>query len=199
MSIAIVSCEKVSLLLGDRLKESSSLHATVAKTTRNAHNVLYSFIFCINIITCFLANYCVSLSHGYMETALLYLIFNIASALFSQVVQHLAQYEFQCVVAHLAALLTVWRTYGLVAVVADVEGRAIEMTRIFSSISIVVSQFLHVALASRNARNYRLVKWYALYLQAVEIVSAYVVQQLCGSRHRGGDSDTQEDFPRHRL
>ena len=88
-----------------------------------------------------------SLSHGYMETALLYLIFNIASALFSQVVQHLAQYVFQCVVAHLAALLTVWRTYGLVAVVADVEGRAIKMTRIFSSISIVVSQFLHVALA----------------------------------------------------
>ena len=71
----------------------------------------------------FLFNICL-LPRRNMETTLLHLVLNIASALLAHIVQHLGQYPFQRVVLNLSAFLT-WRLNGLVTIVADIEGGTI--------------------------------------------------------------------------
>ena len=71
----------------------------------------------------FLFNICL-LPRRNMETTLLHLVLNIASALLTHIVQHLGQYPFQRVVLNLSAFLA-WRLNGLITIVADIEGGTI--------------------------------------------------------------------------
>ena len=73
-------------------------------------------------------------SNGHMETTLLHFIFDITTALFAHIAQYFRKDPFQCVVAH------------LLAIVADVERGAIEMARILSSIAIAATQFNYILL-----------------------------------------------------
>lgn len=74
------------------------------------------------------------LSHGDMEAPLLHLIFDIAAVLVAEIAEHLGEHPFQGIILHLSARLFTGLNL-LVAVVADIEGSTIEMTRILGSIT----------------------------------------------------------------
>ena len=65
-----------------------------------------------------------------MEAALLHFVFHIAALLTTDVAKHLAEYPLQGVIANITS-------HGVVAVVADVEGGAVKMARVLSSILVM--------------------------------------------------------------
>ena len=62
-----------------------------------------------------------------METSLFLLVLHIATALFTHVSKYLAKNPFEGVVSDLTALWALWILNGLVSVIADVNGSAVEM------------------------------------------------------------------------
>ena len=107
-------------------------------------------------------------TYRHVETALLHLVFDIAAVLAAHVVEHLAQDEFQRVVAHLAAVGAVRVFHRLIAVIADVYRRAIQVARVFCGVAIVASQFSHILLCAQYAGHDEAVQGHAFYLEAVE-------------------------------
>ena len=93
---------------------------------------------------------CVQSVHRYMETALLHLVFHKAAVLLAHIVEHLAEHPFQCVVAHFATLRTFGVFHGLVAVVAHIEGGAVEVAAILGGIAVVSAKLDNVGLASKH-------------------------------------------------
>jgi len=65
-----------------------------------------------------------------MEAALLHFVFDIAALLATDVAKHLAEHPLQGVIANITS-------HGVVAVVADVEGGAVKMARVLSSILVM--------------------------------------------------------------
>ena len=62
-----------------------------------------------------------------METALFLLVFNIATTLLTHIPKYLTENPFQGIVSHLATLWPLWILNGLVSVVANINGSAIEV------------------------------------------------------------------------
>ena len=83
-----------------------------------------------------------------METALLHLIFDIAASRLTHIAQHLGEHPFQRVVAHHPSRRAVWIFHRLIAVVANIEGSAIEMTRVLGGIAVTATELHHVLLRS---------------------------------------------------
>ena len=81
-----------------------------------------------------------------MKASLFYLIFYIASSLFSHIAKNLGKDPFQRIVAH----LTTSRASGIlncfITVITDVKRGAVEMTRILGSITIATAKFQHILL-----------------------------------------------------
>lgn len=83
-----------------------------------------------------------------MEATLLHLIFNIAAVLVAEIAKHLGEHPFQGIILHLAARLFTGLNL-LVAVVADIEGSTIEMTRISVALPFRVRSFATSSLVRR--------------------------------------------------
>jgi hypothetical protein len=62
-----------------------------------------------------------------METTLLFLVFDVATTLLTHIPKNLAENPFQSVVSNLATLRSFWILNGLVSVIANIHGSAIEM------------------------------------------------------------------------
>ena len=75
-----------------------------------------------------------------MKTPLLDLVLNETALLVAEIAQHFRKYPLQRIVAHLTS------TYGMIAVVTDVEGSAIEVTGVLGGIAITTAQFGHIIL-----------------------------------------------------
>ncbi len=124
-----------------------------------------------------------TLLHGDMEATLFHLIFNIAAVLVAEIAEHLGEHPFQGIILHLSARLFTGLNL-LVAVVADIEGSTIEMTRILGSIAVSGTQFRHIILGTQNARHDNLMQRNALDLQRIEISPADILEQHRGARHQ---------------
>lgn len=118
-----------------------------------------------------------------MEAPLLHLIFDIAAVLVAEIAEHLGEHPFQGIILHLSARLFTGLNL-LVAVVADIEGSTIEMTRILGSITVSGTQFRHIILGAQNARHDNLMQRNALNLQRIEIGTADILEQHRGTRHQ---------------
>ena len=119
-----------------------------------------------------------------MKTALLHLVFDVAAFLFSQVAQHLGEHPFQRVVAHLTTMRAVRILNRLVAVVADVESGAVEMTGVLRRIAVAPTKLRHILLRTKHAGDDNLMQRHALDVEAVEERLADVLQQYGGTRHK---------------
>ena len=108
-----------------------------------------------------------------METSLLHLVFYIATLCLAHVAQHLAEHPLQRVVAHGAAPGSLGGADSLIAVIADVEGGAVEVAGVLGGVGVARAQFLNVAARAQHAGNDYLVQGYALYLEAVIEGTAY--------------------------
>ena len=86
-----------------------------------------------------------------METSLLHLILNVASLGLTHVAQHLAEHPLEGVVAHGAALRPFGWADCLIAVIADVEGGAVEVAGVLGGVGVARAQFLNVAARAQHA------------------------------------------------
>lgn len=90
---------------------------------------------------------------GHVEATLLDLILDVAAALLTHVAEHLAEDELEGVAPHLAARGAIRVADRLVAVVGDVEGRAVEMARMFRGVGVIAAQTADVGLRAEHARD----------------------------------------------
>ena len=67
------------------------------------------------------------------------------------------------------------RFYSFIAVIADVESRAIEMTTVLRGITIMTTKTLHIILGPKHTGDNNLMQGNALHRQAVEIAAAYIL------------------------
>ena len=118
-----------------------------------------------------------------METTLLYLIFNVAAILLAHVAQHLREYPLQRVVTHLTTTGTIRILHRLIAVVADVEGRAVEMTGVLRRITVTPTEFRHVLLRAEHAGNNDLMQRYTLHVETIEERLPNILQQYGCTRY----------------
>ena len=107
-------------------------------------------------------------AHRDVEAALLDLILDVAPARLAHVVKHFAQHPLQRVVRNLPTYINTRSRDRLIAVVTDVERRAIHMATILRGILIVTTQTLHVSLAAQDAGDHETMERHALHLKTVE-------------------------------
>ena len=88
-----------------------------------------------------------------MEASLLNLILYIAALVLAHIVKNLTQHPLQRVVADLTARHPLGIFHGPIAVVANIERGAIEMTRVLRCIAIMRAQLSHIRLAAQYGRN----------------------------------------------
>ena len=128
-----------------------------------------------------------------METTLLYFIFNIAPSLLPHLVQHFRQDPLQRVVLYHPAFFT-WRLHGLVPVVTDIEGCAIQMTGILCGIPVVVAQLSHILLGAQDTRDDELMERDALDLQTVIISPADIIQENGSAGNEIGNASVEHIY-----
>lgn len=117
------------------------------------------------------------LPDSHVETALLYLVLDVAAFLFAHVAQHLGKHPFQSVVAHLAA-------YGMVTVVTNVERSAIQVAGVLRGIAVMPTELYHIVPGTQDTGDYQLVQRNALGIETVEKGLPDVLQEHCGTRHK---------------
>ena len=123
-----------------------------------------------------------------METALLDLVLDVAAILFAQVAQHFREHPLQRVVAHLTATGAVRVLDRLVAVVADVEGGAVEMAGVLRGIAVAPTELRHVLLGTEHAGDDDLMEGHALDVETVEESLSDVLQQDGGTGYEIGNA-----------
>ncbi len=96
------------------------------------------------------SGHCIRSVHRYVETTLLHLVFYKASVLHAHIVEHLAEHPFQGVIAYFATLRTLGRFHCFVAVVANVEGGAVEVAAVLGGITVVPAEPGYVGLAAKH-------------------------------------------------
>ena len=99
-----------------------------------------------------------------MKAALLHLVLDKAATLFAHVTKHLAEHKLQRVVADTTATGTGGVFHRLIAVIADVERRAIEMAGVFGGIAIEAAQPCHVILRTEHTGDDETVEGYTFYI-----------------------------------
>ena len=99
-----------------------------------------------------------------MEAALLNLIFDIATTILTHIVKHLAEDKLQCVVTDLTTTGTLWILNGLIAIVADIERGAVEMTRLLGCIWIILTQLGHIDLRTEHTGDYEAMQRHTFHL-----------------------------------
>ena len=120
----------------------------------------------------------------------MHLVFDIAAVALAHVAHHLGKHIFQRVVAHLAAMLARCLN-GLIAVVANVEGGAVEVAAVLRCIAVFLAQGSHILLRPHDARYDDFMQWNALHLQTVVKVAADVLQQNGSAGHEIGNAVAQ--------
>ena len=123
-----------------------------------------------------------------METALLHFVLDVTALLLAHVAEHLAEHPLQRVVAHHAATRPSGILHRLIAVVADIEGRAVEMTGVLGGIAVTATQLHHIVLRTKHAGDNQLVEGHTLHVETVEERLADVLQQDGSSRHEVWDA-----------
>ena len=123
-----------------------------------------------------------------METALLYLIFNITAILLAHVAQHLREYPLQRIVAHHTTTGTFRILHRLVAVIADIESGAIEMTRILRSITITPTELHDILLGAEHAGDDDLMQGHTLHVETIEERLPNILQQHGCTRYEIGNA-----------
>ena len=111
-----------------------------------------------------------------MKASLLDFILDIGTLSAADIAEHLREHPLQRVVAHLLL-------YGVIAVVADVEGGAIEVARVVGGIAIMALQSGHIVLGAQNAGNDELIEGHTLHVEAVVEGLANVLQEHGGTGH----------------
>ena len=71
------------------------------------------------------------------------------------------------------------------------------MATVFGGIYIVFAEPLDVFFCAQDTGNDYLVQWNTFYLEAVEETPTYVLQQVCGSRHKVWDASVE--FVNHEI
>ena len=120
-----------------------------------------------------------------METALLHLVFDIAAALFAQIAQNFREYVLQGVIAHLTG------TYGMVAIVADVNRCAIKMTGVFCGVTIAPTEFDYIFLRTEYTGDDDLMKGQSLDVKAIEESLTDILKEYCSTWHQIRDAGVQ--------
>ncbi len=123
-----------------------------------------------------------------MEATLLYFILDVATVLVAHIAQHLAEHPFQRVVTNLSTS----RSFGifdrLVAVIADIEGGAVEVTGVLGGIAVTAAQFGDILLRTEHTGHNDLMHGDALDIQTVEERLTDILQQHGGTRHQVGNA-----------
>ena len=123
-----------------------------------------------------------------MKTPLLHLIFDIATARLAHVTQHLGEHPLQRIVAHQATRRPIGILNGLVTVVADIEGSAIEMAGVLCGIAVTTTELGHIVLRTQYTGDDDLMEGYALHIEAVEEGLTYILQQHGSMGHEIGNA-----------
>ena len=95
-----------------------------------------------------------------MKAALFHLILDETTALLTHVPQHLREYELQRIIANSTSGRAFRVFHRLVAVVADVERRTIEVARILGGITVDTTQTAHILLGTQHAGDDKAVQRY---------------------------------------
>ena len=127
-------------------------------------------------------------SHRHVETALLHLVFDVAALLLAHITEHLTEHPLQRIVAHHAATRPIGILHRLIAVVADIERRAVEMAGVLGGITVTATQLCDIVLRTEHAGDNQLVEGHTLHIETVEERLADVLQQDGSSRHEIWDA-----------
>ena len=111
-----------------------------------------------------------------MEAALFDFVLDIGTLVATDVAEHFGEYPFEGVVAHLAV-------DGMIAVVADIEGGAVEVAGVVGGVAIVTLQLPDVFHRAHHTGDGELGDGHAFHIQAVVEGLADILQQQGGSGH----------------
>ena len=123
------------------------------------------------------STFVIVLSGGYVEATLLYLIFHIATFVYTHIAKHLAQYPFQLVVTGGS-----WNR--IIPCIWNIESGAIHVAAVLRCIPVVTAQNSHVLTRSGGAGHDEAVQRNSLHLKTVEKSPTYVVKKRCCTRHK---------------
>ena len=84
--------------------------------------------------------------YRHVETALLHLILDVATALLAHIPKYLAEYPFERIVAHHTARRSPGILNRLIAIITDVKRRTIEMAGVLRRIAVAPTEFRHILL-----------------------------------------------------
>jgi len=131
------------------------------------------------------------LADSEVETALLDLVLDIAAAGLAHVAHDLGEHPFEGVVAHGAT----GRAFGVldsdIAVVADVDGGAVEVAGVLGGIAVEAAQTGDIFLGAQDAGDDELMEGEALDVEAIEEGSAHILQEEGGTGNEIGDALTE--------
>ncbi len=111
-----------------------------------------------------------------METSLLHFVFDVTTAILTEIIEHLTEHPLQGVVAHSTPRF-IRCLHGEIPVVRDIEGRAVEMTRVLCGITVVMTQFVDILLRAEHTGDDKLMKRNALDLQTVIVSPSDIVEE----------------------
>jgi hypothetical protein len=103
-------------------------------------------------------------SYRHVEASLLHLILDVAALPLPHIAQHLGEYELQRVVAHLITRRPVGVLHRFIAVVADIEGGAIQMAGVLRGVAVDIAQPLYVLLRAQHTGNNQPVQGHTFYI-----------------------------------
>jgi hypothetical protein len=81
-----------------------------------------------------------------MKAALLDFILDIATSLLTHITKHLGEDPLKGIIAHLTTGWAIGLLHRLIAIVADIEGGAIKVTRVLCGIAIATTKLHHIVL-----------------------------------------------------
>ena len=114
-------------------------------------------------------------SHRHVKTALLHFILDIATLLLTHVAQYLTEYPLQRIALYLTTTGSIWVLHRLIAVIANIEGGAIEVAGVLRCITVTTAQFHHIVLRTEHAGDNQLMQGHSLHIKTVEEGPAYIL------------------------
>ena len=131
------------------------------------------------------------LTDGNMKTGLLPLVLDIATALLTQIAQYLSQNRLQDGIRNLCAARTVCMANRLIEHILNIKSGTKAMAALLRGIPVCPEQAGDIVLRSQHARHDNTMQRHILYVQAVQEILAYLLQQV------GCPGDQVRDALRH--
>ena len=113
-----------------------------------------------------------------METALSHFVFHPTTTLLAQVAQHLRQHLFQSYIGHrrLLGIRLGLLLDGEIAVVGDVESRAVHVATVLGGVAVVATKPSDILLRTQYAGDDNLMRLQSLNLQTIKEVTTNVLK-----------------------